>query len=216
MEACGAHELAAPQQKAIVHCTTTTVTTRAAMKFFQMCASCAGPVSSVQPGSAGPSSQSWPQVPSREVTYGHDALLTPTSPLPGSPAPPLPTFSPPPALPSPPHEAPAPAPALATPPAAPPTAEERALHSLISSGLLALVVNLEGTLIDIVKPSSVTKWSADMQQRLHAAATSKPAATSGLFQLTVSRLWIKLRPGWHATLHRLSCFYCLWLVCTPF
>lgn len=89
---------------------------------------------------------------------------------------------------------------------------EQALHALVSTGHLALVVNLEGTLIDIVKPSSVSRWAPDMQKLLHTAAALQDAANASLIQLPQSRLWIKLRPGWYSCMHRLSCFYTLWLV----
>jgi hypothetical protein len=124
------------------------------------------------------------------------------SPRPPSSSPPAPDTSP----------FPLAAPLLQHPPGAPPPREEQPLHNLISAGYMCLAVNLEGTLIDIVKPSSISKWAPDMQKLLHTAAAMQDGNNASLIQLPVSRLWIKLRPGWHACLHSLACFYSLWLV----
>lgn len=124
-------------------------------------------------------------------------LRTPSVPLPGPP--PIPYA---PTLPS-----PAPVAATADTPESP-------AQALLSSGRLALVINLEGTLVDFVKPSSVARWPSGLASRLQGYSTevSRGVATRSLVQLPRCGLWVKLRPACRSFLATCAVYFRLWLV----
>jgi hypothetical protein len=87
------------------------------------------------------------------------------------------------------------------------------VRALVADGKLVLLVNLEGTLIDVAKPSSVEKWPPEQQHQLQLTVSAQSPSDTSLLQLPVSLLWIKMRPGWQQCMYRLACFYTLRLVC---
>ena len=87
------------------------------------------------------------------------------------------------------------------------------VRSLVADGRLLLLVNLEGTLIDVAKPSSVEKWPPEQQHQLQMTVASQSPSDTSLLQLPESLLWIKMRPGWQQCMHKLASFYTLRLVC---
>lgn len=87
------------------------------------------------------------------------------------------------------------------------------VRALVADGRLLLLVNLEGTLIDVAKPSSVEKWPPEQQHQLQLTVSAQSPVDTSLLQLPGSLLWIKMRPGWQQCMYRLACFYALRLVC---
>lgn len=87
------------------------------------------------------------------------------------------------------------------------------VRTLVAEGRLLLLVNLEGTLIDVAKPSSVEKWPPEQQHQLQLTVSAQSPSDTSLLQLPGSLLWIKMRPGWQQCMYRLACFYALRLVC---
>jgi hypothetical protein len=98
---------------------------------------------------------------------------------------------------------------------APPLPAAQPGRALVADGRLVLLVNLEGTLIDVAKPSSVDKWPHEQQHQLHLTVASQSPADTSLLQLPGSWLWIKLRPGWQECMRLLSACYALKLVRAP-
>lgn len=96
---------------------------------------------------------------------------------------------------------------------APPHPATDPVRALVSEGRLLLLVNLEGTLIDVAKPSSVEKWPPEQQHQLQLTVASQSPSDTSLLQLPGSLLWIKMRPGWQQCMYRLACAYALRLVC---
>lgn len=88
-----------------------------------------------------------------------------------------------------------------------------AVRSLVADGRLLLLVNLEGTLIDVAKPSSVDKWPPEQQHQLQMTVASQSPVDTSLLQLPETQLWIKMRPGWQQCMRKLVSFYALRLVC---